>query len=127
MTNIFYFFQIKFIKFLLIGLLNTLFGYSIYAFFIYLNLDYYSASILSYIFGILFNFFTYKSLVFNIFFKKLIFIKFLIVYVLIYLLNLILLKSIDSVLNNLYTSQAVILPFLIISNWLLFNLWVFKK
>ena len=45
------------VKFILAGLLNTAFGYGAYGFFIFLNINYQSALILSTIAGIIFNYF----------------------------------------------------------------------
>lgn len=44
------------VSFLLIGIVNTLFGYSIYATFLYIGLHYAWAGMLSTILGIMFNF-----------------------------------------------------------------------
>jgi len=53
------------IKFILIGGLNTMFGYSLYAFFIYVGINYFFAIFFSTILGILFNFKTIGKFVFE--------------------------------------------------------------
>ena len=46
----------KLIKFILVGILNTAFGYSLFALFIFLNMHYSLAVFLSTVLGVLFNF-----------------------------------------------------------------------
>ena len=55
----------RFARFVAVGLLNTAFGYGIFALVIYLGFHYVWASLLSTILGILFNFFATGRLVFN--------------------------------------------------------------
>jgi putative flippase GtrA len=81
--------QIK--RFILVGLINTLFGYSIYALMIYIGLSYDVALIISTVCGIIFNFHSIGKLVFNNFKYTLLF-KFVLVYVLVYFINLLLIK-----------------------------------
>lgn len=73
------------IRFILVGILNTLFGYIIYFSFILLGFNYGFAATASYIVGVLFNFKTYGSLVFKNNSNKLIF-KFTLSYLIIYIL-----------------------------------------
>lgn len=53
------------VKFLMVGVLNTIVGYSLYAFFIYLGINYVLAIFFSTILGILFNFKTIGKFVFE--------------------------------------------------------------
>ena len=46
----------KFTKYLFVGILNTVFGYSLFALLIFINLHYTLASLLATIAGVLFNF-----------------------------------------------------------------------
>ena len=71
--------DILFIKFLAVGVLNTLFGYGIFALLLFIGLHYAVASILATICGVLFNFKTTGTLVFNNNDNRLIF-KFISVY-----------------------------------------------
>ena len=68
------------INFLIVGFLNTLFGYSLYAFFIYLGLNYVLAILFSTILGIVFNFKTIGKFVFQNDSNKLIIKFFLYIY-----------------------------------------------
>ena len=82
----------QFIRFVLVAILNTAFGWCVYAALLWLiNLfhipnPYVLASFLGYVVGILFNFTTYSKLVFQNKNKKLI-LRFVLVYVLCWLCN----------------------------------------
>lgn len=58
-------FNIQFVKFILVGGINTLIGYLVFSLFLFLNFHYSLASFLALLFGILFNFKTYGRLVFG--------------------------------------------------------------
>lgn len=55
----------RFLRFLLVGGLNTAFGFAVYAVLIRLGLHYSAAAALATVLGVLFNFRTYGSLVFG--------------------------------------------------------------
>ena len=55
----------RFVRFLLVGGLNTAFGYGVYAAALFLGAHYALAATLSTVLGVLFNFFTTGSLVFR--------------------------------------------------------------
>jgi putative flippase GtrA len=55
----------QFLRFLLVGILNTIFGFSIFALFVQLGLDDKSAVLFSMILGVLFNFKSTELLVFS--------------------------------------------------------------
>ena len=57
--------DVRFIRFVLVGVLNTVFGYGVFALFIGLGLHYALAALLSTVCGILFNFRTTGRLVFG--------------------------------------------------------------
>ncbi|TXK76928.1 GtrA family protein [Paenibacillus sp. N3.4] len=118
--------QSRFIKFLFVGGINTLFGYCLFALFIYLNFHYTFAALLSTIIGIFFNFKTTGTIVFknrdNSLLKK-----FFGVYALIYLLNISSMYFINILFHNQYISGAItILPLAILSFYLN-NKYVFNK
>lgn len=79
--------KIKFIRFLVVGLMNSVFGYSCFALLIYLGLHYSSALLLATVLGVAFNFKSTGSLVFGSYNNKLIF-RFVVGYALIYCVNL---------------------------------------
>ena len=113
------------INFLWVGGLNTLVGYSLYAFFIFINLRYFLALLFSTCLGILFNFITIGKFVF----KKSnngVFFKFIATYVFLYLLGLIYIQILKKININLYLSGLVtIISFSIIS-FTLSKFFVFK-
>lgn len=136
----------KFIKFLLVGCLNTLFGYLMYVIFISTPLKKEIALFFAYIVGVLWNFKTTGVLVFKNNNNKLIF-KFIFAYVITYFINLFGLNFVNSVgwgknLANLtinllkiqtnldlvkYFDQIIlVLPIAMIS-FILFKTFVFKE
>lgn len=96
--------QVK--KFIVIGVINTLFGYSIYALMIYVGLSYDVALIISTVCGVIFNFHSIGKLVFNNF-KYALFFKFVLVYVLVYFINLLLIKLFLLLGANAYLGGAL--------------------
>jgi len=80
------------VKFIGIGIINTLFGYSLYALFIYIGFDYKYAVFFSTVLGILFNFKTIGRFVFESH-DNLLILKFFGVYVVIYIVNISLIKG----------------------------------
>jgi len=82
-----YLFSAEFVRFVLVAILNTAFGYGLFAFFIWIGLHYTLATLLSTILGVLFNFKTYGVLVFKNKDNKRI-IRFVLVYCFLYLCNI---------------------------------------
>lgn len=75
-----------FIRFVLVGCLNTMFGYGVYCLMIWIGLSYWWATLVANILGVLFNFKTIGHLVFKNPSNKL-FFRFVSCYVLAYGLN----------------------------------------
>jgi putative flippase GtrA len=90
----------KFARFLLVGVLNTLFSYFLYGTLILIGLDYKYAVLLATILGVLFNFQTTGRLVFGSKNNKLIF-RFVLVYVATFLLNVEALRVVDAMNINI--------------------------
>lgn len=114
------------ITFVLVGILNTLVGYSLYAFFIFMHLPYQLAVLFATIIGVLFNFKSIGKLVFrhngNQFF-----LKFLSVYTFLYFLNIELIRLIQLYVNNLYVDGFLaVIPLAIIS-FILNKCFVFRN
>lgn len=78
--------QNKFIRFIFVGGINTLFGLGVYCLMILVGLSYIWATLISQVLGVFFNFMTTGTLVFENSDKKLIF-KFIISYILTYFIN----------------------------------------
>ena len=96
----------KFRKFLLVGVVNTIFGYSLYALFLSLGFHYNIAVLFSTILGILFNFKTIGKFVFNKSSNQF-FLKFVSSYVIIYFLNITLLSIFDYFGFNMYLAGLI--------------------
>jgi len=120
------FFNKILIKFLFIGGLNTVFGYSIYALFIFAGLYYPFAIIISTIFGVLFNFQTTGKIVFNNSKNNLLF-KFIGVYSVICFINILFLKVFELFKVNMYFAGAVLIFPMAFLSFSLNKKFVFKS
>lgn len=110
--------NIKLIKFLLVGVLNTLFGYSIFALIIWLNYHYSFAAACSTILGVLFNYKTTGYLVFGMYGNSRI-IPFLAVYGVVYSLNVSSLAVLAHYGINAYLGGIIlILPLALVAYYL---------
>lgn len=78
--------QNQFLRFLAVGVLNTAFGYGLFAIFLAISLHYSLALALATVLGVLFNFKTFGALVFRSHDNKRIF-RFILVYVVVYSVN----------------------------------------
>lgn len=116
----------KLIRYLLVGMMNTLFGYSLFAFFIYLNVHYSMAVLLSTVLGVLFNFKSIGRLVFKNKNNALIY-KFIGVYILTYLLNVAALRLFNTYHVNMYLAGALLLVPITLISFTLHNNVVFKE
>jgi len=107
--------SIQLIRFLVVGGLNTVFGFSVYSIFILLHLHYVLAALLGQICGIMFNFKTTGTIVFKNKDNRLIF-RFFTVYLVTYLITIGLLKlfSIYGV-GSLVAGAIIILPIAFLS------------
>ena len=117
----------KFIKFLVIGLINTLFSYIIFFFGILYGLHYSLATLIALILGILFNFYTYGNFVYNNNNTRLI-THFFVIYLIIYIINISIqtLLHLIGIKNDYITGGLTILPLAVLS-YILMNNYVFKK
>jgi len=120
-------FRAKFNRFVLAGLVNTIFGYVLFSLLIYSNLDYKIALSLSYIFGISFNFINYKIFVFEKTYNFSSLVKYLALYIFTYSVNVYMLGLLFSLLHNFYLSQLLVLPMTVTITWIALNYWVFNK
>jgi putative flippase GtrA len=94
--------------FILVGGLNTLFGYLLYALFIFMQIPYPIALLLSTCIGALFNFKTTGTIVFGNANNDY-FFKFITMYVLVYFINMFLIKLMGQFTSNLYLAGFVAL------------------
>lgn len=115
----------KFFKFLFVGLLNTAFGYFLYALFLTIGFVANMALFFQYILGVLWNFKTTGTIVFQNKNNKLIF-KFVLSYLFTFLINSVLLKILTGYINGYLAQAILIIPIALLSFLILKNL-VFRK
>jgi putative flippase GtrA len=116
----------QFLVFLLVGGLNTIFGYLIFALFIYCGMHYIIASLLGTIVGVLFNFKTTGQIVFKSYDNSLIY-RFFMMYAVIYIINIIILKIMSYTTLNMYINGMVAIPITAIIAFLLNKYVVFRE
>lgn len=121
-------FNYGFIKYIGVGVINTVFGYGIYATLVFIKLPYLVALFLATIAGIVFNYFTFGRIVFNTKHGWFVFGKFLLSYSIVYVINSLLLSRLTGYYSfNAYSAQLLcIFPSIVIS-WLLMRFWVYKN
>jgi len=113
------------LRFVAVGALNTIFGYSVFALFIWLGQDYEISVAIATIVGVVFNFFSMGKLVFGVVdISRIIF--FITVYAVIYSLNVAGLKVAVSLSVNIYIANAIILPVLAVFSYLVNKYYVFR-
>jgi putative flippase GtrA len=96
------FWEYKFFRFIIVGIINTAFGYTLFALLIYLKFHYSIAVLISTILGVLFNFKTIGEIVFNNKSNRLI-LRFGMVYFITYWLNVFIIFIFKKVISeNLY-------------------------
>jgi putative flippase GtrA len=103
------------VSFVLIGILNTLVGYLLYALFIFIGFNYFLSVLFATILGVLFNFRTIGKFVFNSDDNKKI-IKFVFTYVLVFCINILIIKIFSKFgYNNYILGLIAIVPCSIVS------------
>lgn len=113
------FWQVRILRFLVVGAVNTLFSYIVYAILILSGAHYSLATLISTVLGVIFNFFTTGRIVFHNMDNKR-FILFVLVYAVTYLVNLLLLRwLIDGLaMDKLLAGALVTLPVALLSYFL---------
>ncbi len=115
----------RFVRFLIAGGINTIFGYCVFAALIFLRFHYAVAVLLSTVMGVLFNFKTTGKLVFGNSDNRLIF-KFVSVYAVLYLINTGFLKVFNFYRVNMYLSGAVLLLPMALLSFFMLRSFVFE-
>ncbi len=118
--------SVRFVRFLAIGVLNTLFGYTLYAFLVFIGIPYTLSRVIAIIIGVIFNFFTTGRVVFKNKDNGLI-IRFILVYAFTMTLDVLVLRRLVAGLNiNEYLAGALVtLPIALLS-FLLNSIFTFK-
>jgi len=114
----------KLVRFFVVGVFNTLFGYGVYAGLILLGMHYVWAALFGTILGVLFNFFTTGSLVFKILhiFRL---PRFFAVYTLSYGMNVALLSLLISMgIGEMIAGLLILVPMALV-NYVVLRFWVY--
>lgn len=115
-----------FVRFVLVGILNTAFGLGLYCLFVFFGIPYRCAVLLSTILGVLFNFKTIGALVFKNTNNRLIF-KFVAAYVIIYFINIgFIYLLLELTELNEYIAGIIATPIVAIASFILQKHFVFK-
>jgi len=117
---------LQFIRFVAVGVLNTVFGYAVFALLVWAGLPASVALFISTIIGASFNFLTTGRLVFNNRDVRVIW-RFMIVYGLVYLINLGLLKMVQTWGIALIPAQGLCLFATVPLSFIIQKLFVFKE
>jgi putative flippase GtrA len=113
-------------RFFVVGGINTIFGYSMYALFTLIGLHYTVVVLLSQISGILFNFNTTGKIVFNNAKSGLLF-RFAGIYVVMYVVNVLFLKLFAQIHYNMYFAGAILILPMAFLSFLLSKTFVFSN
>jgi putative flippase GtrA len=116
----------QFVRFLVVGGLNTAIGYGIYAILIVLGLVPELALLVATIIGITVNYFTTGRMVFGTRGDGL-FFKFMLVYAVMYILTAVALRGLLLAGIAPLIAQAIILPVIAVATFLAFRKLVFRK
>lgn len=114
--------QNKFLRFIFVGVLNSAFGYGVYCLLILTGLSYIWATLISHILGVLFNFVTTGTIVFNNSDKKLLF-RFILNYILVYFINI----GINKCTQLLFGSNEYISGFVALVVTSLISFFILKR
>ena len=121
-------FKPRIVSFLAVGLLNTIFGYAIYAVLVFSNLPYLAALLIATLAGVTFNYFSFGRMVFQARGGWVVFGKFIIAYAAVYAINAILLSILtQGFYLSPYLGQVICIPPSVLLSWLLMNYWVYEK
>jgi len=115
----------RFIRYLAVGGLNTVFGYAVFALLVYTGLAYQWAVLCSTILGVLFNFFTVSRLVFKSK-KNALIAKFVVSYGLVYGANVLLIGFLLDRGLTAYTSQLLCVPLIVTVSYSFNRFFVFQ-
>lgn len=115
-------------KFLGTGVLNTVFGYAIYAALLFIGVPYLVALFVATVVGVIFNYFSFGRMVFHGYSGWFVFGKFVVAYALIYGTNAAILRVLTrDFLLSPYFGQVICIPISVLLSWLSMNHWVYKN
>jgi putative flippase GtrA len=114
-----------FVRFLFVGVLNTVFGYLVFLLMSFLGLHYWMAILVATCTGVVFNFFTIGRLVFNNE-NNVLFVRFCMVYAVTYLLNIGFIRIAKLIIGNVLLIQGILAFPLAVFSFSMNRLFVFK-
>lgn len=118
----------KIARFLGAGILNTVFGYAVYAGLLFINISYLTALLVATVAGVAFNYISFGKLVFGVATTRWVFAKFVFAYFLIYVVNATLLGTLNNIfLVDPLVGQILCIPPSVLTSWVLMNFWVYKN
>jgi putative flippase GtrA len=116
----------RFARFLAVGLLNTAFGYALYAGGLFLGLRPEVALLVATVLGVCFNFLTTGRLVFADRDQNRI-VRFVLAYAVSYLFNVAMLRGLLAVGASPLVAQALVLPLMVVLTFVLMRAFVFRE
>jgi len=117
--------RVQFARFVLAGLVNTLFGYCVFALLVFIGMGAFGALVIATVSGVAFNFQTISRLVFRRLDVRL-GLRFVMVYVAAFVLNWAGLKALMTVGTSEYLAQAVLTPFVAVMSFVGHKVLVFE-
>ncbi len=114
----------KFGRFVVVGLLNTAFGYSVYALLLWLGMSAQPALVIAFSIGVLWNYMTTARLVFRVSDNRRL-PAYIVSYLVIYLANALALEAALAWGADPFLAQAVLTPFFAVISFILLS-WVFR-
>ena len=116
----------QFFRFLIVGLINTIFYFSLYSLLLFLSNDFRLSVFIATVIGIIFSYKTFGTYVFyNL--GRLIIFKFFVFYGFLYIINITFIAIIDLTLENLYISGLISSFFIAILTYYVNKHFVFNK
>jgi putative flippase GtrA len=114
-----------FLRFVVVGMLNTAFGYSVFVAAVLLGLPVPAALAAAYVLGVLFNFLSTGKLVFDRLYAQAL-PRFIGAYMLLYAVNLGALALLSRAGLHEFIAQAITLPFMAALSFVIFRSFVFR-
>lgn len=116
----------QFIRFAAVGVLNSAFGYGLYALFVYLGVPPELALFLATVLGVIFNFVTTGRLVFRNADSRL-FLRFAGAYGVIYICNAVALRFLVNFGLGPLVAQALLMPLSVVATFAIMQAFVFRE
>jgi putative flippase GtrA len=116
----------EFVRYLVVGVLNTGFSYSVYALLLWLGFVFFVANLIALLCGIAFSFQTQGRFVFDNTSRRL-FPKYVLLWILIYFSNIALIKLFLLCGFNAYVAGALAIPPIVLLSYVLQKYLIFNK